>query len=71
MKYLDEGLIIDLLRQIKNGYEYILETGKAPRIKNNNINQKLCENLEKYGYISTWEEQDEIIKINRRRKVTA
>lgn len=71
VKYLDEGLIIDLLRQIKNGYEYILETGKAPRIKNNNINQKLCENLEKYGYISTWEEQDEIIKINRRRKVTA
>ncbi|MEG2869266.1 MAG: hypothetical protein RR894_16135 [Terrisporobacter sp.] len=71
VKYLDEHYIIELLRRIGNGYEYILEKGAAPKVKNNKINKRLCEELEKYDYISSWNERDEDININRKRKGTA
>ena len=71
VKFLDGDYIIDLLKRIGNGYEYILETGKLPRIKNNKVNKKLCEELKKHDYISSWNEKDKLININRKRKLNA
>lgn len=67
-KYKDDfDIVTELIESLDDPYRSITDKSKRAAIENNHMNKILLERLKTIGYISSYREDDEILRVSHKR----